>query len=850
MSDHGSVMGLIAWRSVARHKARSAFLALCVVLGVSFVAGSFVLTDTLKNVYTKLFADSNKGTDLVVRTSSDLGSMTVRPPLSADVVSTVTAVPGVRVAEGAVFALGGRIFSAKGDPIGNQFAPTFLANWPAVPEFRSFNLSSGRAPLAASEVAIDLQAATQGKFVLGDSIRVQTLTGVKSFELVGIAKYGSAGNMGGASAVLFDLATAQQETGRVGKFDSIAVAAATGTEVGTLQDRVQAATGAKYEAITGTDLSAESSKSINDGFAFFGTFLLVFAAVSLFVGAFIVYNTFAIVVSQRTREMALLRALGADGEQVVGSILIESIIIGLIASVSGLFGGILLAIGLQKLLRALGFGMPAGNVVILPRTIIVSILGGLLVTVISAIAPALRAARVPPLAAVRSVAISTSRQRRLRLVVGTALLVLGLIATVTGAQRISIPWLGIGALSVVLSIAMVSPSIVRPFVRVLATPIRLFRGVVGQLAEENAERGARRTATTAAALMIGTSLIAASLVLASSINTSTNKLLDQGMRAELIVRADGISVIGKDVAVALRAVPGVVSVAPYRYGAFKLNGVTKQLSAMDGASIDPDNPSASLNLDVASGSLLAISDGGIAVSDRIAKDNHWKLGDILPMLFASGPHPLTIVSTFKSPTYGDYMISLATHEALFADSSDTLDFVKLVPGTTVATAKASIATLLKTAAPAAKVMDRQEYSAQVRAQVSQLLNLITALVLLAIVIALLGVLITMLLSVLERTHEIGLLRAVGMDRRDVRSMVRWEAAIIGTFGAVLGVVLGVGLGYALTKTLRNQGISTIEVPFKSLIIMSLLVTFAGVAASIYPARRASKLNVLQAIANE
>ncbi len=317
------------------------------MLGVAFVAGTFVLTDTIKRVFTQVFDQAYQGTAVSVRSSSELGAMTSRPPLPASLLTKVRAVSGVRFAEGAVFVIGGRIFDANGKVAGNQFAPTFLASWPTKSELNSFRIVKGVAPTHADEVAVDLQAATQAKFKLVDQIRVQTTKGMQTFRLVGMAKYGSAGNMAGASAALFDLATAQQQANRIGQFDDIAIAGDKGLADSVLQDRVQAAIGAKYEAVTGTELSSENSDSINSGLSFFTTFLLVFAAVSLFVGAVIVYNTFAIVVAQRTREMALLRALGTDSEQVIGSIIVESVVIGVIASAFGLLGGVGLAFGLS-----------------------------------------------------------------------------------------------------------------------------------------------------------------------------------------------------------------------------------------------------------------------------------------------------------------------------------------------------------------------------------------------------------------------------------------------------------------------------------------------------------------------
>ncbi len=843
-------MGLIAWRNIVCHKGRSAFLGLCVVLGVAFVAGTFVLTDTIKRVFTQVFDQAYEGTAVNVRSASDLGAMTTRTPLPASLLAKVESVPGVRAAEGDVFVIGGRIFDSNGKAAGSAFAPTFLASWQTNADLNTFHIVEGLAPRGPNEVVIDMQAASKAKLTIGDQVRVQTTKGIQKFRLVGVAKYGSAGNLAGASAVLFDLATAQEQANRIDQFDSIAVAANKGITDSTLQDRIQAVIGAKYEAVTGTELSVENSDSISSGLSFFTTFLLVFAAVSLFVGAFIVYNTFAIVVAQRTREMALLRALGADSEQVIGSIIVESVVIGVIASAFGLLGGVGLAIGLRGLLSALGISIPSGPMTILPRTIIVSMLGGVVMTVVSAIAPAIKASRVPPLAAVRSVTMSTVTQRRTKLTAGAVLALFGFAATAFAASSVNLPLLGVGAVGTVLGVALLAPSIVPPFVHVLATPIRSLRGVAGQLAEENATRGAQRTATTAAALMIGTALIAASLVLAASINTSTDEILGQGVRAELIVSADRVSGIGPTVTDAIRATDGVAAVASYRYGSFKIGNATKVVVAMDGAALTATNPESSLDLGVSSGSFTALDDGGVAVSKKVADDRNWKIGDIVPMVFATGKSPQRIVATFKTTAFGEYIISLRTHEKVFSDSIDQLAFVRIKKDAPIAALKTRIATLLKTEAPTSKVQDRKEYGAQIRAQVSQILNLITALVLLAIIIALMGVLITMLLSVLERTHELGLLRAVGMDRRDVRSMVRWEAAIISTFGAALGVALGIGLGYALTRTLRDQGITTLELPYRSLIIMILAVTVAGVGASIYPARRASRLNVLRAIASD
>jgi putative ABC transport system permease protein len=843
-------MLLIAWRSVSRHKQRSVFLALCVVIGVAFVAGTFVLTDTIQKTYNGVFDDAFKGTSVSVRSKSELGSMTTRSPIPVAVLDKVKGVPGVRAVQGSVFGIGGRIIDANGKAVGNQFAPTFIASWPKDASMSAFRIASGHQPTKADEVVIDQESAKLGKFAVGSKVRIQSPTGVKRFTLVGIAKYGKSGNIGGASAALFDLATAQQLAKRVGLFDDIAISAVDGVEQTTLAKSVQSVIGSKYEAITADVIVGENQDALSKGLSFLNTFLLVFAGVSLFVGAFIIYNTFAIVISERTRELALLRALGAGGGQVIWSIIVESVIVGAVASAAGLAAGIGLAGLLKKLLSGFGISLPPGSLVLLPRTILVSLVGGLLVTVAAAVGPAIRASRVPPLAALRPVVRSTKRQSQVRVAGGLITTVAGTVLTARGARAINLTSLGVGAVLTVFGIAFLGPFLVRPAVAVLGMPLRKLRGVSGQLAKDNAVRLPQRTATTAAALMIGTALIAATLVLRSSIATSTDKILKDSMRAEFIVRAGGLVGIGDDVAPRLRKIAGVSAVTPIRVVPFKVSNSTLQLSAIDGAALTPGDVSQTLDLGASSGSFADLNSGGIAVSERVAKDHQWSVGSPVKVTLASGSTTQNVVAIYSSTSWGDYFVSLNTLSKSAPDTADSYALLNTVKGAPLLTVRKALTSTLNQIQPAASVSDRAQVGATIRAQVGQILNLISALVLLAIVIALLGVLITMLLSVFERTHELGLLRAIGMDRRDMRSMVRWEAALVATFGAALGVGLGVALGYALTRTLREQGISTIQIPFRSLIIMSLLVTFAGVIASLYPARRAGKLNVLKAIATE
>jgi putative ABC transport system permease protein len=787
---------------------------------------------------------------------SELGVEAPRDPLPETLLAEVGKVPGVEAAIGEVFTTAGsQILDRNGDAVGNPFAPSFLASWSGDDPVNAFRLIEGRAPSGADEVLLDSQAVAKGEFALGDPVRIQTAVGLETFRLTGTVRYGEAGNMGGASVALFVMDTAQRVAGRVGALDGISVRAAPGSDVDALQDRLQAAVDAqianrRVEVVPASLLSEESNEVLQRGFGFFSTFLLAFAAIALFVGAFIVYNTFSIVVAQRTREFALTRALGASIDQVLVSVVVEAVAVGLAASLVGLVGGMGIALALKAVLDTLGFGVPTGALVVLPRTVLVSIVGGTVTTLVSAIGPAIRAARVPPLAAVRTLTPRSYARRIERIVAGAMVAVAGVALVVTGSSGGEIVLLGLGAALAVVGIALLAPSIVGPVVHVIGAPLRRLRDLSGQLAEENAARTPRRTATTASALMIGTALIAASLVLASSITRSTDKLLDQGLVAELFVRSPGVSGIGNQTSAALRADPDVAAVAAMRLGTFELGGSTKQLGGIDPALVDPTNPLQALDLDVSEGRITDLSDGGVAVSRNVATSRELTLGEALPVVLASGPQVATVEAIFDSTGFGDYLVASSTHQAWFPDSVDFLAAVKLRPGADVAAVQTRLATVVERSQPLAELQTREEYKGEVRARVTQMINLIYALVVLSVVIAILGVLITMLLSVLERTHELGLLRAIGMDRRDARAMVRWEAAIVSLFGAGLGVLTGIGLGVAFVRAFRDQGITELRLPLLPMAVLTLGITLAGVAASLLPAVRAGRLNVLTAIATQ
>jgi putative ABC transport system permease protein len=742
------------------------------------------------------------------------------------------------------------IIGPDGERVGNKFAPALATSWSDNDTMSPLQLRDGRKPSGANEVVIDAQSFADGRFRLGDQITLVTADGPRSFELVGVAGFGKASNLAGATLSIFDLPTAQDVLERVGLYDSINVQAAEGLSDDVLQDRVQAALPEGYEAVTSAQLTTESDDAVSDALAFFKTFLLVFAFIALFVGAFIIYNTFGIVVTQRTRELALLRALGAGRRQVVASVIGESALLGVTASGLGLGAGLLIAAGLKAMLAGFGFEVPAGGLVLAPRTVVVALVGGTAVTLVSAIAPAIRASRVPPVAAMHDVVISGRAAGIRRDIIGLVLTVAGVALVLSGLGNGALASVGLGALATFVGVAMLAPMIARPVARILGEPVAKTRGASGRLAQQNAMRSARRTAATASALMIGTALMGGSLILSSSITESVERAVSGGALADLVVRSEGEQAFSPALATEVQDVAGVRAAERYRIGAFKIGNATKHLTAMNPEAFDVNDPDAMIDIDVREGDIDQLRGDTIAVRQKVADDKHWTVGTVFEATFPGGTRDVRVVALFdENSLTGDYVIGLDLYQQTFAENADFLVLLTIDDGADLATVQAAVQEVVEAGYPGIKVQDRDQYIGDVKAQVNQFLGLITELLALAIIIALLGVLITMLLAVYERTREIGLLRAVGMARRQVRSMVRWEAALVSIYGAVLGLALGVFFGVALTQALSDQGVNHQVIPVPVLVVLAVVISLLGVAAAIYPARRAAKLNVLDAISH-
>jgi putative ABC transport system permease protein len=847
-------MGKATLKGLLAHKFRLAATALAIVLGVSFVAGTYVLTDTINATFTNLFDEVTQGIDVAVR-SKDVftGQMgEVRDPIPEEVLNEVKAVDGVKVAEGSVTGFA-QFVDKDGKPVTTGGAPTLGVSISSAPELQAgTTVRSGRLPSGPNEMVVDAQTADKHGFAVGDRVKVLLQGPARTFTVSGIIGFGEAGNLGGATLAGFTLPTAQEVLNREGRFDEIDVVAAEGTTPEQLRDRVRAVLDPRYEVLTGEELSAAQAAAINDTIGrFLSTALLSFAFVALLVGAFLIFNTFTIIVAQRTRELALLRCLGASRRQVMTSVLLESLIVAVVASLVGLGLGVLIANGLKALLTGiLNFDLPTTGTVFLWRTVIVSLAVGIVVTVLAALLPARKATRVPPVAALQpETAFAPTHFRKRRIVlgvlvtlVGVALLLAGLFQN-EGNRLVNV---GSGAVIVFFGVAILSPLIARPLARLIGWPFAKAFRLPGTLARENAMRNPRRTASTAAALMIGLALVTFVSIFAASIKASTTETLDRTIAADYILMNDTFTPFSPDLATRLADQPELAAVVGVRLGAFKLNGATKQLIGIDPAAYDRV-----VKTEVLSGSIADLQSGGLAVKEDVAEANGWTVGERVALQFPrGGTQQVTVKAIYKDNSVnGDYLLSLADYERFYADQADSQILVQAAPGTDPAASRAAIDRVLVDF-PNVTVRDQAEYKAETARQIDQVVNLFYALLALAVVIALFGIVNTLGLSIFERIRELGLLRAIGATRRQVRSMIRWEAVIIAVLGAVLGLAVGVFFGWTIVRALRSVGITEFAVPGGQLVIFVVFAALAGILAAVLPGRRAARIDVLRAITTE
>ncbi|MDX6199272.1 MAG: putative transport system permease protein [Actinomycetota bacterium] len=832
-------------RSLLARKLRLVLSGIAVILGVAFVSGTFVLTDSMGRVFDNLFATVSKGTAVNVRGVSALGNegdTSGNEPVPQSVLDAVKKVDGVAEVAGQISGYAQAV-DKKGKAVTTGGAPTFGVEWTPSPRQRALTLKQGRPPAGPTEVAIDAGTARKAGFHVGDTVTILLKGPARQFTLVGIVGFGTTDNLAGATIAAFDVASAQNYVGTRGTYTDLAIAGESGVSQKDLAKRVSAVLPKGFEAVTQQQQTDEASKAIKNGLGFFSTALLVFAAIALFVGAFLIFNTFSMLIAQRTRELALMRSLGASRRQITVSVLVEALIVGLFSSVVGFVLGIGVAKGLNALLGALGIDLPSGETVIATRTVVASLVVGVGVTCAAALLPARKAARVAPVEALRESGPAEDRSLRRRGLVGAALTLAGVGLLALGLSNGTLKLVGLGAAASFLGVATLSPFIARPITSALGLPFAKF-GVPGKLGRGNAMRSPRRTSATAAALMVGLALVAAVSVLGSSLKSSTVKIVDTSLGADYILHTENFTpfsgAVGKD----LEGKPGIASVASFRFGEAK---VGKSTSPVQG--VEPEALAEVLKLKPIAGKFADMGTG-LAISKKVAKDHGWKVGDTVPVTWRrTGLHPLKVAVIYDINQFaGDYLVSGTTFDANTSQQLLGVVAVKTKPGAKPKDTRAVVDAAAKPF-PNIVVQDQSEFVKSQGKQIDQLLNAITGLLVLSVLIAVLGIINTLALSVIERTRELGLLRAVGLQRRQLRRMIRVESVVIAVYGALLGLGVGVAFGWALVRALHGQGVTEFALPYGRLVQVLIVAALAGVLAAALPARRAARLDVLEAVAS-
>lgn len=844
-------MQRVTIKGLMARKLRLALTALAIVLGVTFVTGTLVLGDTLNRTFDSIVGTVYQHVSFEIRgkaTLSGVGNAGVdstvnRKPVPQSIVTAVRRLAGVALAYGSVGGYA-QFVDHHGNAIGSGGNAALGFSFDPNRQLSSLRLVQGRAPTTAHDVVMDKATATKYHFAVGDHVRVLLPGRPQTFTITGIVTFGSDDNLAGSTLAGFYLPTAQDLFNLRGHYDTINVLARRGANNVALQRAIAGVLPAGVEVVSGQAVASELDQTISNALSFISTALLVFAAIALLVGAFTIFNTFSITVGQRTRELALLRVIGAGRRQVFRSVLAEAALTGLIASLLGLGLGVVAALGLKALLKAFGIVLPSAPLVFEVRTPVIAIAVGVGVTVLSAIVPARRAVRVPPVAALGDHSEDRPESLRpMRVVVGVAVAILGLTVLIAGLAGAKVGLVGVGALGVFVATVLLVPAVARPLANALGRPVAALLGAPGRLGRRNSTRNPRRTAQTAGALMIGLALVSTIAVLGSSLSTSAKDNVDSVLRAGYIV--GGSNSISTSVAPTVSRLPGVTATTSVYKGQFDFRGSLSGLAALSPAGIEK---TVDFHLTAGRGA-GAIAAGELLVDTTTGAADHLHVGSVVPVIFAqTGPTTIRVGGIYKyNPLAGSFLVSAGYFLKHFDHPLLNAVLISTAPGTRNFEATLNRAL---SAYPNLSIQSRAQFESSEQHSVNQLLGLVYVLLALAIVIALIGIVNTLMLSVFERTHEIGLLRAVGMKRRQVRAMIRSESVIVALFGAVVGIAVGTGLGIALASSLRNNGVTNISVPLPSLFAFLILSAMLGLAAASWPARRAANLDVLAAIATE
>ena len=843
--------------SLRAHKRRFAGTFLAVFLGVAFLAGTLVMGDTLRANFDTMFGDATSGTDAVVRSADAITtpgeSQGVRQPVSTALVKTIGQVPGVAAVAPSIQGAG-QLVGANGEAIGGKGPPTLAGNWITDPELNPYRLAEGRTPARSGEVVINRGAADKGHLKIGDTTTLRTPDPVK-VTIVGLATFG--GEDGMAQVTFTGMTQADAEkylTAKPGESSSISVRAGPGISQTQLVDRLTPLLPKGVEAITGRQSAQENTDMISSQFlTIFTTFLLVFSGIALLVATFSIHNTFAIVIAQRTRENALLRALGASRRQVTAATVTEASVVAVVASAAGLAGGIGIAAGLKALFPAIGFPFPEGDLVIKALSMILPLAVGVIVCLGSALMPAVRAGRTAPLAALRETAVDQSGASRVRAVTGTALALLAVSAILAGVLiSPSLLLAGVGAVLALVAFVVLGPVASSTAVRVLGSPLDRLRGVTGGLARRNALRSPRRTAATASALMIGVAVVSLFTVFGASLKATMDQTVSRSFAGDVAVSTPSFGAGGSGMsprlAGAIAKLPEVDTAVGLGRGVAEVDGQGRALTVTD-----PTALARTFDLGSVQGSLRTLGADGIAITRTEANSHHLTTGSKTRLTFTDGKkETFTVRAVYgRSELAGDYVITRAAWAPHRTQDSDTLVAVSFKKGVSAAKGKAAVE---KVAAHYGnpQVQTRHEYAQSSAGGIDMMLTLVYALLALAVLIALLGIANTLTLAIHERTRELGLLRAVGQTRSQLRAMVRWESILVAAFGTLGGLSLGAFLGWVLVKASDGASDSAFAfaIPPVQLVVVALVGVSAGALAGLRPARRAARLDVLRAIATE
>ncbi len=842
----------IGLKGLWAHKRRLTGTVLAIFLGTAFLSGTLVLGDTLKRNFDTIFAQATGGTDVVVRSTSQIeaDSGGQRGLIDASLLDRIRQIDGVADAQPEIRGYG-QLIGSDGQAIGGNGPPRIAGNWILDPALNPYRLESGRAPFAPNEVVINQGAAEAGDLHIGDDTTIQAPEPHR-VRIVGIVTFGTVEGLGKATFTAFTLEGAERYvTKQPGRLSAILVRAAPGVSQSDLAARIGSTLPTGVEAFTGSRYTQETIDRTTGPFvALFRTFVLVFAGIALLVAMFSINNAFSIIHAQRARESALLRAVGAKRSQILVSVVLEALAVGVVASVAGLFGGAGIAGLLKGVFDSFGFALPASGLVFKGSTVAITLGVGVVVTVIAALAPAVRASRVLPLAALRDMSVDRTGVSRSRAVIGVVLTVIGggaaLSAVLGGSGHLG-PG-GLGAVLLIVGVVALGPIAAAPVGAIIGSPISRLRGVTGQLARENAVRNPRRTAGTATALMVGVAVVSLFTVVVASLNASIQEGVSRSFRGDLVIAAPsfGGGGLSPELATTVSALPEVRSAVGLSTEPVRIDGTSRFVSVAD-----PEQLSVVLDLGAAIGSIRGLGDGEIAVSKAAADDHGWHVGTPVRIGFADGATGEFRIGAIYDATevVGDYLLPQAAWAPHAIQQTDQDVFIALAGGVGLRTGEAAVEKVAKSFGAAA-VQDRQEYVASVASSLNLLLGIVYVMLALAIVIALMGIANTLSLSIHERIRELGLLRAVGATRGQVRSMVRWESVIIALFGTIGGLSLGVFLGWALVQAASTRTIAVFSAPPGRLIAVLVVGAIAGVVAGLRPARRAARLNLMEAIAIE